>query len=278
MIVHMKNLERLSTAELKSFLASQEAVQYAAAEKLGAYAVVEAILKAQRYRRLKKGQKGIVRRFLVKITGLSRAQITRLIQRFVTTRRVFRKPAQRPSFRTRYTPGDIALLADIDEVHQDLSGPAVRRLLQREFEVYGNQEFVRLSGISPSHVYNLRQSAAYAKIRVRFQHTQARPVSIGERRQPEPRGQPGYLRVDTVHQGHHDGQAGVFHINAVDTVTQWQVVGCVETICERHLISIPIWTSIGPSASPRFGPIGGGNGNGSTGARITGRPTKSSPR
>jgi len=64
---------------------------------------------------LKKGQKGIVRRFLVKITGLSRAQITRLIQRFLTTRRVVGKPARRPSFPTRYTPADIALLADIDE-------------------------------------------------------------------------------------------------------------------------------------------------------------------
>src|SRR5439155_2924815 len=49
---------------------------------------------------------------------------------------------------------------------------------------------------------------------------------------------PGYLRADTVHQGNHDGQAGLYHINAVDTVTQWQVVGCVETISERHLIPV----------------------------------------
>jgi hypothetical protein len=63
-------------------------------------------------------------------------------------------------------------------------------------------------------------------------------VSIGERRKPDPQGKPGYLRVDTVHQGQHDGQRGIFHINAVDTVTQWQVVGCVETICERDLIPV----------------------------------------
>ena len=61
MIVHMKNLERLTTAESKNFLASQETVQYAAAEKQGAYAVIEAMLKAQHFRRLKKGHKGIVR-------------------------------------------------------------------------------------------------------------------------------------------------------------------------------------------------------------------------
>lgn len=46
------------------------------------------------------------------------------------------------------------------------------------------------------------------------------------------------IRVDTVHQGHRDGQPGLYHINAVDTVTQWQVVGCVETIAERHLLPV----------------------------------------
>jgi hypothetical protein len=73
---------------------------------------------------------------------------------------------------------------------------------------------------------------------VRVQHTRARQVSIGERRKPDPQGKPGYLRVDTVHQGQHDGHAGIYHINAVDTVTQWQVIGCVETICERDLIPV----------------------------------------
>jgi hypothetical protein len=39
-------------------------------------------------------------------------------------------------------------------------------------------------------------------------------------------------------QGGHDGQSGVFHIHAMDTVTQWEVAGCVETISERHLIPV----------------------------------------
>jgi hypothetical protein len=42
----------------------------------------------------------------------------------------------------------------------------------------------------------------------------------------------------TVHQGQKDGKAGVYHINAVDTVTQWQNVGCVETISERHMLPV----------------------------------------
>jgi transposase InsO family protein len=50
-----------------------------------------------------------------------------------------------------------------------------------------------------------------------------------------PEGRPGYLRVDTVHQGERAGVKGVYHINAVDEVTQWQVVGCTPVISEAWL-------------------------------------------
>src|SRR5580658_1144983 len=52
---------------------------------------------------------------------------------------------------------------------------------------------------------------------------------------PRPTDGPGYLRVDTVHQGDLDGAKGVYHINAMDEVTQWQVVGAVEHISEAWL-------------------------------------------
>ncbi len=142
-----------------------------------------------------------------KITGISRAQLTRLTHRWMEHRKIERRPARRPDFPRRYTAMDIAQLAEVDAAHEDLSGPAVKHLFKREFQEFGNKNFARLAGISSSHIYNLRKSADYTKIRVRVQHTQARQVSIGERRQPKPKGKPGYLRVDTV--------------------TQWQVVGCV---------------------------------------------------
>jgi hypothetical protein len=41
--------------------------------------------------------------------------------------------------------------------------------------------------------------------------------------------------VDTVHQGDREGVKGVYHINAVDEVTQWQVVGCTPAISEAWL-------------------------------------------
>src|SRR5580704_15805752 len=239
MNITMQNLERWSLAEMEEFVEGNRKVRLAAETREETYGLVEATLQSQQYRKLSKGQKGIVRRFLVKVTGLSRAQMTRLVGCWTKQGCIPRKTVvKRRRFARRYTAADIRLLASVDAAHEDLAGPGVRRILQREFTVFGKLEFENLAGISASHIYNLRDSKTYASVRVHMTHTQARQVSIGERRKPDPQGQPGYLRLDTVHQGHHDGQPGVYHINAVDTVTQWQVVGCVETICENHLVPV----------------------------------------
>src|SRR5258708_33873711 len=137
MTLRMENLEQLTLAEMEGFLTSNRHVQWSAAERESVYTLIEQVLKLQQYRRLSKGQKGIVKRFLAKVTGLSRAQLTRWIQRWMKTRRVERKPAQRPHFHARYTPADIALLAELDAAHQDPSGPAVRHLGQRGGAVVG---------------------------------------------------------------------------------------------------------------------------------------------
>jgi hypothetical protein len=73
---------------------------------------------------------------------------------------------------------------------------------------------------------------------VRVEPTRATAVSIAERRRPDPRGRPGYLRVDTVHQGMQDGKAGPYHINSVDSVTQWEVLGCCPAISENCLVPV----------------------------------------
>jgi hypothetical protein len=89
-----------------------------------------------------------------------------------------------------------------------------------------------------AHLYNLRASARYRNQAAVFEPTRATSIAIGERRRPDPHGRPGYLRVDTVHQGDCEGSKGVYHINAVDTVTQWQVVGCTSKISETYLLPV----------------------------------------
>ncbi len=78
----------------------------------------------------------------------------------------------------------------------------------------------------------------YRETRICYQKTKPTKVSIGERRRPTPQGRPGYLRIDTVHQGDRDGVKGVYHINAVDEVTQWQIVGATAQISEAWLMPL----------------------------------------
>lgn len=238
MQIRMTNLEQLSLSEMEDLLSGSGKVTWEAKDIASKYAIIAAVLKAQSYRKLGKRERGVVRQFLAKVTAISRAQLTRLIGQWLSERKIVRKPAQRPSFTVRYGRQDVVLLAATDAAHEDLSGPALRRILLREFTVFGKREYERLAGISVSHLYNLRNSQTYRSQRVKVRPTQGRQIDIGERRKPDPLGRPGYLRVDTVHQGHKDGKAGVFHINAVDTVTQWQNVGCVETISERHMLPV----------------------------------------
>ncbi|MCP3868252.1 MAG: transposase family protein, partial [Gammaproteobacteria bacterium] len=138
----------------------------------------------------------------------------------------------------KYTPKDIRLLAHTDELHGTLSGPATKKLCERAWERFGQAEYQRLADISVGHLYNLRRSATYRGVRHHFEKTRPTVSSIGERRQPQPDGKPGYLRVDTVHQGDLDGVKGVYHINAVDEVTQFEIVCSVEKISERYLIPV----------------------------------------
>jgi transposase InsO family protein len=193
------------------------------------------VLCEQEYARQGKSSRGLLRRYIEKMTGMSRAQVTRLIGRYIASGRVVVRAYRRHRFAARYTMADVELLASVDEAHETLSGPATRRILEREYQQYGKQEYARLASISVSHIYNLRRERSYRQRRLNYVKTKPTGVTIAERRRPNPQGQPGYLRVDTVHQGDQNGAKGVFHINAVDEVTQWQIVGATERISEAWL-------------------------------------------
>jgi transposase InsO family protein len=143
------------------------------------------------------------------------------------------------AFARRYTAADVALLAEVDRAMNTLSGPATACVLRRQRDVFGDTRFERLGSISVAHLYNLRASAGYRAQRVVT--TRTRPtnaVTIGTRKAPAPDGRPGFIRIDSVHQGDQDGAKGLYHINAVDCVTQWQVVATVQTISEAHLLPV----------------------------------------
>jgi hypothetical protein len=105
--------------------------------------------------------------------------------------------------------------------------------LEREHAVYGKSEYARLAAISVAHLYNLRRRPRYRQCLLPCARTRATQAAIGERRKPMPQGQPRYVRLDTEHQGDPQNKdRGVYHINAVDEVTQWQIAAAAPRISE----------------------------------------------
>lgn len=231
----MHEAEKLSLQQIEAFLNASQSIRFRGETQKQIYPWIEQVLVRQQYGQQKRAARGLLRRYLAKMTGLSRAQVTRLIARYRERGTVQPRAYQRHRFPQRYTRADIELLATVDEAHENLSGPATQRILQREYRVYGKGQYQRLALISVSHLYNLRQQTHYRQRRLHYVRTRPTAVSIGERRPPDPQGQPGYLRLDTVHQGDPPGAHGVYHINAVDQVTQWQIVSATARISEAWL-------------------------------------------
>ena len=222
--------------QVGEFLAGTEIVEFSIESTEGRYAFIDATLRKFCYGQLGKAEKGLIGHYLRKMTGYSRQQLTRLIGDYRKTQGLGRRRLPRSRFPRRYTEADLRLLAHTDEVHGTLSGPATKKVLEREAEVYGHANYARLAGISIAHLYNLRKAAGYTQRRRHWSKTRPTHVAIGERRKPNPEGRPGYLRIDSVHQGDLDGHKGVYHINAIDAITQFEIVASVERISEAFLL------------------------------------------
>ena len=230
------NDEKLTTIEqVKRFLNGSETLTFEGVSIEEKYRWIESVLARFRYHRLNRAEKGVIRQYLQKVSGYSRAQVCRLIRQYYQHGRLEKADCNRRRFPVKYTQTDIALLAKTDELHDHLSGPATKKIMEREWLVYGHTEFQTISQISIAHLYNLRHSYLYRSITKRYTRTKPAAVKIGERARPDPRGMPGHIRIDTVHQGDSNGEKGAYHINAVDEVTQWEILASVEKISEYYL-------------------------------------------
>ena len=231
-ISHITNLP-----EIKSFLQNLGGMAFNSGKNISkkqTYEWITEVLNKTKYQRsLSKKDKDIVRTFISTITGYSNVQMKRLIAKHKRGKLQW-VSWQNNEEKRIYRAADIALLHGVDEAHQ-LAGPATKRILQREHEVYGNKEYENLKKISVSHLYNLRKSAAYVRQGRVFEKTKFSCTPIGVRRKPLPEGRPGYFRVDTVHQGDKEREKGVYFINAVDEVTQFEFVFCVPAISEKYM-------------------------------------------
>lgn len=234
----MNDLEIREISQIQGFVAGCTAVSFKPADHGESYKWIAGTLKRFGYFKLSKKDKGLVRAYISKVTGYSRAQLNRLIAQYREKHWIGVKTRTRNRFDAVYTREDVLLLAKTDECHQTLSGQATKKLFERGHVIFEDERYARLKNISVAHIYNLRKSNIYKGKRRVFTKTKKSMVAIGERRKPNPNGIPGYLRIDTVHQGDQDKEKGVYYINAVDEVTQMEVICAVEKISERYLIPV----------------------------------------
>jgi transposase InsO family protein len=239
MNITMIDARTYTIPELTALLESLDGVSFRAKNKADTYDWIEEQLFRYKYDRLDKPSKGVVQAYLRKYTSYSHAQLARLISKWRTTRHVKLAGYKRHSFARTYTRDDMVLLAKVDTAHHVLSGPATKHIFDRAYRVFKDEAYIRLANISPSYIYDLRKTLTYHNHAQVLHHTAGKKNTLGVRRKPEPNGRPGYLRVDTVHQGDStDGKKGIYHINFVDEVTQWELCAAVETISDRHMLPV----------------------------------------
>lgn len=239
----MNDSHIMSVQQLKRFLKLDREFQFAIQNKQERYQWIGNILQRFQYHRLKKkNDRHIIRKYIQQMTNISSSQLTRLIARHQRTGHLvpYASVKKRNHFHAVYTPADIALLIETDVAHHHLSGAATKKILEREHKIFQRMAYKTIADISVAHIYNIRNTnRQYNSSDAQwFARTQATSVNIGIRAQPHPQGKPGFLRVDTVHQGDRDGRKGVYHINIVDEVTQYELIATVEKISEHFLTPV----------------------------------------
>ena len=228
----------ISLEQIKNFLKASSDLNIETGSGKEVYDWLQKLLLMIKYRRLGKKDKGTVKVFIQKVTGYCDKQTKRLLKKHKDGTLRWKK-WQKGCFSAVYDQIDVGLLHEVDSAHK-LSGPATRAILKREYEVFGKKEFRKLANISSSHIYNIRKRVSYLRKGKIFDETKSTFISIGKRIKPRPEGRPGFLRVDTVHQGNKDNKKGIYHINIVDEITQSEYVFSVPAISEKYL-EIVLW-------------------------------------
>ena len=234
----MNDSQIKTIAGLKEFLQSTSKIFFQRQSQSETYDWVKKVLKRFKYFGLKKLEKGLVQDYIRRMTRYSQSQITRLIAVFFETEDIQSSTGQRNKFPTKYSQEELGILARTDELHGFPNAVSLKYILASMARQDSN--FKNIDAISVAHIYNLRRSAQYHRLTRRFQKTKPSTAGkkMGLRQKPESRGRPGFIRVDTVHQGDRNGTRGVYHINTVDEITQFEFVAAVEQITQDILIPI----------------------------------------
>lgn len=226
----------VSVSQLKEFAKLTENITFKSRNKKETYQWINEVLNKFSYLTESKKNRSIIKKYIIHMTGYSQGNIDKLIAKKRKYGDVRLLQRTQHTFTRRYTPEDIAFLAEVNNSLLGQNAKAMKRMMKDQYEKFHDERFKRLAHISVSHIYNLKKTHIYKNKALSYTKTNPTKVNIGIRKKPQPNGKPGYIRVDSVHQGDFHKHKGVYHINLVDEVTQFEIMVSVERISERYLI------------------------------------------
>ena len=235
MNINMDDNHIMSVTQLTELVKHGQCVKFKSKDKKETYAWIDWTLGRFKYFRESKKNRGIIKQYIIIMTGLGEGRVDKLIKRKKRKGKVFLMERTQHTFPRKYDVEDILLLTEVSTATDAPNGNSLKKIFHDSYHLYNDLRFERLKQISVSHIYNLQKTRIYQSAILSYTKTKAVKSRIGERRKPRPEGKPGFLRIDSVHQGDIDKEKGVYHINLVDEVTQWTIIGCVEGISEFFL-------------------------------------------
>jgi transposase len=183
------NEQKIQTLEdVKVFLAGTLEVEFSIQDKDERYRWIEQTLRRFNYRTLGRADRGLVLRYVERVSGYSRQTVTRLVAQYRDRGTLRRRQRTVAGFTRYYTDADARLLAKLDELHGTPCGAAAKKLCERMYRIHGDERFETLSHISVSHLYNLRKANGYRRQRRQFDKTRPIRSTIALRRKPDPQG------------------------------------------------------------------------------------------
>jgi hypothetical protein len=114
MQITMRETGTRSVPELGSFLSSSDGWELEGKSQTEIYDWVQKEMVAWEYLRQGKKERGVIRAYMEKMTGLPVPRMTRLIRQYRSSGRIARRVGNRCCFPFKYTRQDIALLAGVD--------------------------------------------------------------------------------------------------------------------------------------------------------------------
>lgn len=236
MTITMNDTQLKTIGNIENFLKASQEITFQYQNRSEAYAWIQKTVSKFKYVSLNKFEKGIIKQYIKHMTKYSRAQITRLLSLYQHTGSIEEPDYQRHCFVKKYSDDDLRLLAQTDEIHGFPNGCAIKCRLH--ILALKDKKYENIAKISVAHIYKLRKSKRYQRMTKHFEKTKSVKSPIGRRVKPQPNGQPGYIRVDTVHQGDRNGIKGIYHVNTIDEVTQYEFIAVTPAITQNILIPI----------------------------------------